>query len=485
MDNTRKFLVLVLLIAGLGACMLGPDYQKPEFETPPHFRFDAEKAGEAGELLWWELFDDPVLHSLVMIALNENKNVLIAASRMEEARAALGFIKADLYPRIDIEASAARGDLAGRTQLESVSNQFFLAPVLNWEIDFWGKYRRANEAAAAEMLATAYGLRTVQIGLISEVAGTYFLLLDYKQRLRISQNTLESRLDSLDIMQKRFDRGYIPELDLNQAQIQKEIAAAAIPVFERLVAKTENALGILLGRLPGTLETGVDLAEMPPPPVVPAGLSSTLLERRPDIIQAEYILMAQTARIGVAEALRFPSINLTGILGVASDELSSLTDGGPAWNLTGSLFGPLFNAGKNKRRVEIEEERTRQALYVYEDTVLLAFREVEDALVEVQTYEEQLAAVEQKMAAAANASQLSRERYDQGVTSYLEVLDTERTLFNVELELSQLRQEFRAAYVRLYKALGGGWISEAEREQARDPEKKTAQGGIDAAGSGK
>jgi multidrug efflux system outer membrane protein len=224
---------------------------------------------------------------------------------------------------------------------------------------------------------------------------------------------------------------------------------------------------------------------MPPPPVVPAGLSSTLLERRPDIIQAEYILMAQTARIGVAEALRFPSINLTGILGVASDELSSLTDGGPAWNLTGSLFGPLFNAGKNKRRVEIEEERTRQALYVYEDTVLLAFREVEDALVEVQTYEEQLAAVEQKMAAAANASQLSRERYDQGVTSYLEVLDTERTLFNVELELSQLRQEFRAAYVRLYKALGGGWISEAEREQARDPEKKTAQGGIDAAGSGK
>jgi len=347
---------------------------------------------------------------------------------------------------------------------------------LSWEIDFWGKFRRANEAAAAEMLATAYGLRTVQIGLISEVAGTYFLLLDYKQRLEVSKNTLHSRLDSLDIMQKRFDQGYIPELDLNQAQIQKEIAAAAIPVFERLVAKTENGLGTLLGRLPGALETGAALADMPMPPEVPPGLSSTLLERRPDIIQGEYLLQAQTARIGVAEAMRLPSLSLTGILGVASDELSSLTSGSPAWNLTGSLFGPLFNAGRNKRRVEIEEERTRQALYVYEDTVLLAFREVEDALVEVQTYRKQLAAVEKKLAAASNAAMLSRERYDQGVTSYLEVLDTERTLFNVELELSQLRQEFRAAYVKLYKALGGGWISEAEMEQARDPEKKTEQG---------
>ncbi len=475
MRSTPKLMALALVFF-LGACMLGPDYQKPVLETPPHFRFDTEGGAAAGELLWWELFDDPVLHSLVTIALNENKNVLIAASRMEEARAALGFTKADLYPRVDIEASAARGNLAGRTQLDAVSNQFFVAPVLSWEIDFWGKFRRANEAAAAEMLATAYGLRTVQIGLISEVAGTYFLLLDYKQRLEVSKETLHSRLDSLDIMQKRFDQGYIPELDLNQAQIQKEIAAAAIPVYERLIAKTENVLGTLLGRLPGTLETGVDLADMPMPPDVPPGLSSTLLERRPDIIQGEYLLQAQTARIGVAEAMRLPSLSLTGILGVASDELSSLTSGDPAWSITGSLFGPLFNFGRNKRRVEIEEERTRQALYVYEDTVLLAFREVEDALVEVQTYRKQMAAVENKLAAASNAAMLSRERYDQGVTSYLEVLDTERTLFNVELELSQLRQEFRAAYVKLYKALGGGWISEAEMEQARDPEKKTEQG---------
>ena len=467
MKNTPKLLALVLVLF-LSACMLGPDYQRPELETPSHFRFDIERTAETGELIWWELFDDPVLQSLITIALKENKNVMIAASRMEEARAVLGFTKADLYPRVDIDATAARGDLAGRTQLDSVSNQFFVAPVLSWEIDFWGKFRRANEAAAAEMLATAYGLRTVQISLISEVAGTYFLLLDYKQRLSVSQDTLSSRQTSQDIMQKRFDQGYIPELDLNQAQIQKEIAAAAIPVYERLIAKTENALGTLLGRLPGKLTTGADLADMPMPPDVPPGLSSSLLERRPDIIQAEYILQAQTARIGVAEAMRLPSLSLTGILGVASDELSSLTDGGPAWNLTGSLFGPLFNAGRNKRRVEIEEERTRQALYVYEDTVLLAFREVEDALVEVETYKRQLTAVEKKLAAAENAATLSRERYDQGVTSYLEVLDTERTLFNVELELSQLLQEFRAAHVKLYKALGGGWISEAEMEEAHE-----------------
>lgn len=306
MRSTPKLMALALVIF-LGACMLGPDYQKPVLETPAHFRFDIDEGAEAGELMWWELFDDPVLHSLVTIALNENRNVLISASRMEEARAALGFTKADLYPRVDIEASAARGDLAGRTQLDAVSNQFFVAPVLSWEVDFWGKFRRANEAAAAEMLATAYGLRTVQIGLISEVAGTYFLLLDYKQRLEVSKETLHSRLDSLDIMQKRFDQGYIPELDLNQAQIQKEIAAAAIPVYERSIAKTENVLGTLLGRLPGALETGAALADMPPPPDVPPGLSSSLLERRPDIIQAEYLLQAQTARIGVAEAMRLPS----------------------------------------------------------------------------------------------------------------------------------------------------------------------------------
>ncbi|MBW2607585.1 MAG: efflux transporter outer membrane subunit, partial [Deltaproteobacteria bacterium] len=341
---------------------------------------------------------------------------------------------------------------------------------LSWEIDFWGKFRRANEAAMAELMASEYSLRIVQISLISEVVSTYFLLLDYNQRLEVSENTLDSRLYSLDIIQKRFDKGIISELDLNQAQIQKEIAAAAIPVYERLISKTKNALSILLGRLPGEIEKGIDLGSQTIPPEIPAGLPASLLQRRPDIVQAEYLLQAQNAKIGIAQALRLPAITLTGILGVASDELSSLTSNGAAWSISGSLFGPLFNFNKNVLRVVIEEEKTKQALYHYENTVLRAFREVEDALVEVRTYKKQIAAVKKKFKAAKNAAALSTLRYDKGVTSYLEVLDTERTLFSVELELSELRQDYHNAYVKLYKALGGGWISKEEMDEAQNQE---------------
>lgn len=469
----KKLLIVTTLfgVLSLAGCMLGPDFQKPVVETPEYFQFETLKDDSQIDLKWWELFDDPTLYSLVSIALNENKNVLIAASRIEEARALLGFTKADALPRVDIEAMASRGNLAGVAKTESVNNNYYIAPVLSWEIDFWGKFRRANESALAELLATEYSLRTIQISLISEVVSTYFLLLDYYQRLEISEQTFESRLEGLDIIQKRFDHGIIPEIDLNQAQIQKEIAAIAIPLQERLIAKTENVLSTLLGRLPRKFKVDSNLDNQTIPPDIPAGLPASLLERRPDIVQAEYLVQAQTARIGIAEAMRLPSISLTGILGVASDDLSTLTEGGAAWSIGGSLFGPLFNFGKNARRVEVEEERTKQALYSYENTVLLAFREVEDALVEIQTYRKQITAVERKFKAAQNAAFLSNERYDKGVTSYLEVLDTQRTLFNVELEFSELRQDYLNAYVKLYKALGGGWLSKEEMANRQNQEK--------------
>jgi len=463
-------ITIIIVLVSLAGCTLGPDFKKPEMETPEQFVHETLEVEPQEELKWWELFKDPALEYLVTIALNENKNVLMAASRIEEARAMLGFTKADGFPRVDIEASATRGNLAGQSKTESDFDNFYIAPVLRWEIDFWGKFRRANESARAELLASLYGLRIVQISLISEVVGTYFLLLDYNRRLEISKHTLESRIDSLDIIQKRFNYGTIPEIDVNQAQIQKEIASAAIPVHERLIAKTENVLNVLLGRLPGKIERNPDLNGQTMPPDIPAGLPSSLLERRPDVIQAEYLVQAQNARIGIAEAMRLPSISLTGIFGVASDELSSLTSGGAAWSISGSLLSPLFNYGKNKRRVEIEEERTIQTYLNYENTALLAFREVEDALVEIQTYKKQIAAVERKLTAAKNAAFLSKERYDKGFSSYLEVLDTERTLFNVELELSELKQQFLNAYVKLYKSLGGGWISKEEMENVQNQE---------------
>jgi multidrug efflux system outer membrane protein len=463
MKKLAKF-VAMMIIVSLTGCAMGPDFKKPVVETPQNFRFSDSESKEVVNLKWWELFDDPVLCSLVVAALTDNKDALIAASRIEEARAALGFTQADQYPRLDLEAGAKAGTFFGLSRSSTTDKSAYIAPVLSWEIDFWGKYRRSTEAAISELMASEYSLRTVQISLISEVVSTYFLLLDYHQRLKISRQTLESRLISLDIIQKRFDKGIIPEIDLNQAQIQKEIAAGAIPLFQRLIANTENALSILMGKFPGEIKTGRDLNQQVVPPDIPSGLPSDILERRPDIAEAMYLLEAQTARIGVAEALRFPSITLTGLFGVASAELTSISTDGGIWSVGGSLLGPLFDFNKSLSRVEIEKERTQQALYRYENRVLFAFREVADALNEIQTYKIQISAVERKLKAAENAAALSKMRYDKGVTSYLEVLETERTLFDVGLELSELKQQFYNSYVRLYKALGGGWLTKAELE---------------------
>ena len=464
----KKLLKMItpIVIVSVSGCVMGPDFQKPVFETPEHYRFSDTQAETVVNLKWWELFNDTVLDSLVIAALNDNKDVMIAVSRIDEARASLGFTEADPLPRVDIEADASRGNLAGITKLPSEQNNYFVAPILSWELDFWGKFKRATESSRAELMASESSLRTIQISLITEVVSTYFLLLEFHNKLEISRRTLESRDESLDIIEKRFSKGTVPEIDLNQAQIQRETAAATIPAFERAVSKAENRLSILLGRLPGEIKTGIDLKSQAAPPDIPVGLPSSLLERRPDIIEAEFLLKAQNARIGVAEALRLPSINLTGILGGSSDELSSLTSGGAAWSISGSLLGPVFNFDQDEMRVEIEKERTKQFLYNYENTVLLAFGEVEDALREISTYKRQLTALQRKYDAANNAARLSKMRYDKGVTSFLEVLDTERELFSVELELSELNQLFLTSYVRLYKALGGGWLSVEEMQYA-------------------
>jgi multidrug efflux system outer membrane protein len=461
----KKFVLIIILAAilPLTGCMLGPDFEKPVVDTPEHYRFSDSQTETNINLKWWELFNDPALYSLVTSALKNNKDVMIAASRIEQARASLGFTEADFYPRFDIDAGASRGTYVSGTKVKK-DDIFFIAPTISWEIDFWGRFRRANEASLAELMASESSLRTIQISLISEVVGTYFLLLDYQQSLEISKQTLESRTESLDIIQQRFDKGIIPEIDLNQAQIQKEIAEAAIPVYKRLISKTENTLSILLGRLPGEIQSGISLHDQTIPPEIPVGLPSSLLERRPDIVGAEHILHAQTAQIGVAEALRFPSISLTGIAGYASNDLGNLIDEGDSWSMGGSLFAPIFDFDKNKLRVVIQEKVAQQALYSYQNIVLLAFKDVEDALIEVQTYDTQLDAVERQYQAAKNAAVLSKLRYDKGVVSYLEVLETERQLFNVALEFSQVKREYLNAYVKLYKALGGGWLSKEEME---------------------
>lgn len=463
----------ILLIT---SCMVGPDFKEPAVEDlPQEFRFGDTQPEEIVNLKWWELFNDPVLDYLVEIALYENKDLLIAVSRMEEARAFLGFTIPDGLPRLDLEGGINRGNFGGGVLADDPNNIAFITPVVNWEIDFWGKFRRANESARAQLLASEYGLRTVQIALISEVVSTYFLLLDFKERLRISEQTLESRDESLEIIQRRFDEGVIPEIDLNQAQVQREIAAAAVPVSERSIYQTENALSILLGRFPESIKTGLDLYEQVIPPDIPTGLPSTLLERRPDILESLYLLKAQNALIGVAVAQRFPAISLTGALGAAINDTGMLTIDGFAWSAGAGLLGPIFNFGQDKSRVEIEEARTEQALLSYENIVLDAFREVSDALIEIETYKVQIEALKRQVTAAENASRLSKLRYDQGFSSYLEVLDSERAQFDAQLALSQATQEYYNSYVRLYKALGGGWISPEEMTESENKQPENNQ----------
>jgi len=462
----KIFLILsVILVLLLSSCSVGPDFEKPEVDTLQSYRFDTLKVDSVANIEWWELFSDSLLDTLVITALEQNKDLNIAIARIEEARAGLTFTGADRYPKLDVSAGASRGNFALGMKLPSTTTNFSISPVLSWEIDFWGKYRRATEAAKANLLASEYSLRTVQLGLISEVISTYFRLLDYKQRLKIAKATLRTREESLNIIQQRYDKGIIPELDLNQAQIQRETAASAVPIFERAVAKTENALSVLLGENPGEIipeNVSVNLDEIPPE--IPVGIPSDILQRRPDILKAENLLHAQNARVGVAAAQQYPSISLTGVLGIASDDLSTLINNGFGWSAGASLLAPLFNFNKNSARVEVEAAKTRQLLFNYEKTVLNAFREVEDALVEVDTYKRELEAKKRQVNAAQNAESLSRMRYNQGAASYLEVLDAERTLFNSELELSELKQSYLSAYIKLYKALGGGWISRKEKE---------------------
>jgi multidrug efflux system outer membrane protein len=344
-----------------------------------------------------------------------------------------------------------------------IQNNYILAAELSFEVDLFGKLRRSTEAARAEFLASEDARTTVLISLIADVAGTYFLLRDLDERKEISARTLKTRRKSTRLVRARFEKGTVPRLDVNQAEIQEAQAAVELAVFERQLIQTENLLNVLLGRNPGPIVRGVSIEDQIMPPEVPAGLPSELLERRPDVRAAEQSLAAQTARIGVAEALRFPSLSLTATAGYASTELSQLTDSNlQIWNIGANLFAPLFNAGQNKQRVEIEIARTEQLLNQYELTVLQAFSEVEDALVAIRTLRDENAAREMQVRAARSAGFLSRARYFGGVTSYLEVLDTERSLFRAELAASAVRRAQLVAVVDLYKALGGGWLPEPE-----------------------
>ena len=452
----------LLLLAGLlalGGCMLGPDFQRSVYQGPDRYRFDTAAADTVLNLRWWELMNDPVLDTLITIALRENKDVLIAAQRVEAARANIGYTKAERWPDVYVSGGVKGSGLSG-----NVSSSFAITPEFSWEIGFWGKYRRMNEAAQADYLSTEYAKRMVQISLISSVASTYFALLAAKDQLAIARNTLASRDSGLLIMKDKYAGGMIALMDLNQAQIQRDVAAAAVPAYKRIVAINENALSILLGRMPAAISTGKPFHQHSYEMDIPPGIPSQLLQRRPDILQAEAQYRAMNAQIGVAEALRWPSLSLTGALGAASSDLTSLNAMGLSWSVGTSIFSPLFQFGQNKRRVEIARANAQASLLQYEKTVQQAFREVEDALTSISNYREELVAQESRTVTAIESETLAHIRYDEGSTTYLEVLEQQRASFSAQLDVLTTRLNLINSYILLYKALGGGWLSPQEEK---------------------
>jgi multidrug efflux system outer membrane protein len=429
---------------------MGPNYVRPELEAPEVFRQEFPSGESVANLPWWELFQDPVLVALVETALEENRSLRASLARISEAEATLGIVKADLFPRVNY---AADGSVESKTGGGGTSSSAGATVAASYELDLWGRVRRSNEAALQTLLATEEAYRGVTISLVAQVASTYLLLRDLDGRLLISQRTAEARRQSLDVIRARYEAGMVNEVDFNQSQIQLAEAEAAVQVFERLRGQAENALSVLLGRPPMDIERGLTLAEQVLQPDVPVGLPSELLERRPDIREAERLLHAQTARIGVAEALKFPQLTLSADLGAL------FSDGTTGFlGLGAQLFGPLFNSGENERRVDAEMARTEQLLNNYEQAILTALREVEDAMIAVRTYRAELDARLRQVDAARNAAELSWVRYEGGLTSYLEVLDLQRSQFSAELNASETLQYALTSVVNLYKALGGGWV---------------------------
>lgn len=470
-----------LLSAGLTtlllvSCTLGPNYTRPPVEVPPAWRDNTALDNSIANLPWWKMFRDPAFEELIQIALAENKDVKIAVERIVEARARHGFSKAELYPRVDLTGDggylrASKKGLSPPPPGTDPETEYYrVSADLAWELDFFGRLRRATEAEYALLLSTEEARRGVVITLVSDVARTYVELRDLDRRLDIARRTLVSRGEYMELARVRFEGGVTSEVDFRQAESEYHRVEATMIDLERSVAQKENEISVLIGRNPGKIVRTPVTEAFPVPPAVPAGLPSDLLERRPDVREAEEVLIAANARIGEAKALLFPRFALTGSFGFESTQIDEwLTSPAQAWSIGGSLLQPIFNAGQNRQRVVISKSQQRQAMYVYEKAIQAALREVEDAIVGYRKGGELRIASEKRTSADRIVLHLAGLRYRGGVTNYLEVLDAQRSLFNAELDESEAIRNHLISLIRLYKALGGGWTPEAPKEPMGTP----------------
>lgn len=466
---------LALVASLCGACKMGHDYARPQTPSTDSWRVAPATSESIANMAWWDLLKDQELQNLIRIALVENQDVRTAVASIEQYRAQLIMTRWDLAPSLSYGGSAflynASGNAAtipggggaivipglGGSNGTTLSNTTGFGG-LKWELDVWGRLRRAVESSEAQMFAQEENQRGVILSLVGSVSEAYFALRSLDQQIEITKRTLKSWEESVRLSQLRYKQGYIPKLDLDRFEAERAGTAAKLAELEKQVVQKENQLSALLGRKPAQISRGLTLTEQPMPPDVPAGLPSELLQRRPDLQEAEQTLAAATAGIGVAQATRFPQFALSGAIGGANANLNG-TSIGPLFiqNISANLAGPLLNATALGYQVTINETKTRQAALQYEKAIVNAYKEVEDALIAVQKTREQRTAQEEQVKALQSAFHLANQRYQGGRASYLDVLTSQRSLFESELALAKTVQVQLVSVVELYKALGGGW----------------------------
>jgi outer membrane protein, multidrug efflux system len=447
----------------VGGCVQGPNYVKPSVEIPAGYRF-ATHPGQAAELTaetaWWTAFGDPRLDALIDETLANNRDLRIATARVDEFAAILAGTRSQAFPQVGYDLSGTRAR-ASQEKIPSfvkpLSTTWSTVLFASWEIDLWGRIRRETEAARANLFATEEARRGVTLTLISSVIVGYVTLLDLDEQLRVAQATVEGRRQNVELFEKRLAGGWISEFEMSQVRGEYEAAVAQLSPIRQSIAVQEDALSVLVGRNPGPIARTSQL-ELLQAPVVPPGLPSDLLIRRPDIRQAEEQLIASNAQIGAARALFFPKITLTGLFGFASGALGNLFQGSArTWSFTGDVAGPIYTGGGLTAAVNQAEARRDQSLANYEKVIQNAFRDVEDSLSDLRNSAELRDTVQRRVATLQRSVELARERYENGYSDYIDVLDAERSLFNAQLQLASVRGDYDRALVNLYRALGGDW----------------------------
>jgi outer membrane protein, multidrug efflux system len=471
---------IVVATAVLAGCAIGPDYKRPAVIEPQTFRGQATaEAASLADAAWWEVFQDPILKELIREALRNNYDVRIAAARVQEARAGFVATRSDLFPSLDYGGAAGRSNASpgllgtpGR-QAPTTSNFYSLTLAMSWELDVWGRIRRSTEAARATLLATEDFQRGVWLTLVSDLAQAYFELLALDVQLQIAHNSTDAYQRTYDLFLDRFQLGVASKLETARAEGALGGAQATIPQLESNIVAKENQIAILLGKSPTPILRGTPMYDQPVVPVVPAGLPSTLLTRRPDLRQAEQQLVSANARIGVAKAEFFPKFSLTPLIGTASPEFSALTSGSATiWAVAGTLTGPLFNAGRTLGNYRATVAQWEQAKLLYEQAALTALREVSDALTALGKLSEAEIGQDRSVKALADAVDRATDRYRQGLANYFEVLEAQQQLYPAQSTLAQIRRDRLLSHVRLYRALGGGWsLTDAQwQDQAHQQE---------------